>query len=150
MVTPDKVIEKIIAIQTANLNDIGITIALELDEDSKGTEGNPPFTATFELPEYSDEQSSAGVPLNVEIETPTLIFSSQNGTSGKNVAECFKIAAKIIKLIPGVHTLKNVDDEDEAVLIYLRENPLDVLRKTPSQAIVKINFFYLMDLSNDI
>lgn len=150
MITPDKVIEKIIEIQTTNKNDIGITIALELDEDSKGTEGNPPFTATFEAPEYSDEVTSASVPLGVEIETPVLVFSSQNSSSGKNIAECFKIAAKIIKLVPGAYTLLNSDGQNESCLILLRENPLEVVRKTESQAIVKINFFYLMDLSNDI
>lgn len=145
MVTPDKVIEKINAIQNAALALIGITIAEEMHEGSKGDDFTTPYTICFEMPGESVQTKSEGSPVDVEIDLPLLIFSSQQKTPGKNLAECYKIAKEILKLVPGNYQLKNTDDVDELVIIQVRKQPLEVIAKREDQAILKINFYYLMD-----
>lgn len=145
MVTPDKVIEKINLIQNTNLVAIGITTAQEMNEDSKGKDFIPPYTFCFELPGESNGLKSEGSPVDVEIDIPLLIMSSQKGTPGKNLAECWKIGKTILQLVPGNYQLKNTDDVYELVIIQVRKTPFEVIQKTNDQAILKINLFYMMD-----
>ncbi|KKP28306.1 MAG: hypothetical protein UR18_C0006G0018 [Candidatus Nomurabacteria bacterium GW2011_GWE2_31_40] len=147
MVTPDKVIEKINLIQTTNLVQIGITTAQEMNEESNGKEFNPPYTYCFEMPEESDEQNSAGSPVDIAIDTPIIICSSQQGTPGKNLAECFTIAKKILSLVPGNYQLSNTSGVNELVIISVKKRPFDVIAKRADQAILKLNLFYMMDFA---
>lgn len=146
MVTPDKVIQKIVSLCNDNKETIGITLADEMSEDSPGKKLFPPMVYVFELLEdQSDESNSAGVPIDIPVEVPALIFSKGFESASESSAECYSIAQKILNVVPGVYQLLNTNAELENVHILVRKQPLDLISKSPASSVLKINFYYLMD-----
>lgn len=139
MINPSDLISNLIADIKAmdGYNDLGLDDIIEINE-KPSKKVKPPYAGIyFDYDKTADQRSSVDELLALPVSIKIMLFSGGYETAGKAFAEIFEIANTIKD---NIHSEFLVDTK--TVKLYWDEIPFQVLQKTASQSVLRLNLFY--------